>query len=301
MSKRPLLSLGMPIFNGEDYVREALDSLLRQSLKDFELIISDNASTDRTLEICTTYAGRDERIRLIAQDTNLGAAANFNLVFREARGPFFKWAAHDDTLDPEALEACVAVLEDNPEVVLCHPRLVDVDADGVVLREFDRGNEDTAAPHGRFWRMILGDHNCAEIFGVIRSSALQETKLIRSYTDSDRTLLGELALLGRFEQASRVRFYRRIHPGKSDRVYPGFAERSEWFDPGNRGRVVMSGWRQQGNWLVAVLRSDLAIREKGRCLYFLAKLFKWRRKLYLRELGSALLHRPSGRSLSTPE
>ena len=91
----PLVSIGMPVFNGEDYVEAALDSILTQTFTNFELIISDNASTDRTEEICNDFADSDDRIRYYRQEKNLGAAANFNRVFELSSGKYFKWAAHD--------------------------------------------------------------------------------------------------------------------------------------------------------------------------------------------------------------
>lgn len=97
----PAVSIGMPIYNGEKYIREALDSLLGQSFANFELIISDNASTDGTEGICLEYAARDARIRYIRQPKNLGALANFKFVLDEARGAHFMWAATDDVWDPQ--------------------------------------------------------------------------------------------------------------------------------------------------------------------------------------------------------
>lgn len=96
----PAVSIGMPVYNGEKYIREALDSLLGQSHADFELIISDNASTDETESICQQYAAQDSRIRYVRQPVNLGALANFAFVLDKARGGRFMWAAADDKWDP---------------------------------------------------------------------------------------------------------------------------------------------------------------------------------------------------------
>lgn len=95
------VSIGMPVYNGEKYIREALDSLLGQSFANFELIISDNASTDGTEGICLKYAAQDARIRYIRQPKNLGALANFKFVLDEAQGEHFMWAAADDVWDPQ--------------------------------------------------------------------------------------------------------------------------------------------------------------------------------------------------------
>jgi glycosyltransferase involved in cell wall biosynthesis len=100
----PKVSIGMPVFNGEKFIREALDSLLAQTFTDFELIISDNASTDATETICREYEVRDERVRYVRQVENLGAAANFQFVLDEGRGEYFMWAAHDDYRSVDCIE-----------------------------------------------------------------------------------------------------------------------------------------------------------------------------------------------------
>lgn len=104
----PAVSIGMPVYNGEKYIIEAVDSLLAQTFTDFELIISDNCSTDGTSDICKEYTSIDSRVRYVRQDKNIGASANFMFVFQEASGEFFMWAAHDDLWDKSWLEVLVA-------------------------------------------------------------------------------------------------------------------------------------------------------------------------------------------------
>jgi glycosyltransferase involved in cell wall biosynthesis len=113
----PLVSIGLPVFNGENFLRRALDSLLAQSFVNFELIISDNASTDKTREICEEYAVRDARIRYICQASNLGGLENFNFVLREAHSKFFMWAAVDDQWDPEFIQSLLTGLENDQTAV----------------------------------------------------------------------------------------------------------------------------------------------------------------------------------------
>src|SRR5687768_11197719 len=118
-SAEPRLSIGLPVYNGERYLQGAIESLLSQTFDDFELIICDNASTDRTQSICTAFAARDPRVRYFRNDRNVGAAGNFNLAFRRSRGRYFKWAAHDDLHEPDYLARCVAALDADPSAVLC--------------------------------------------------------------------------------------------------------------------------------------------------------------------------------------
>lgn len=107
----PKVSIGMPVYNGEKYIRNALDSLLNQTFPNFELIISDNASTDRTKEICCEYASKDSRIRYFRQAENNGAIANFQFVLDQASGEFFMWAAYDDLWSSNFLKDAVGSLK----------------------------------------------------------------------------------------------------------------------------------------------------------------------------------------------
>jgi glycosyltransferase involved in cell wall biosynthesis len=106
----PKVSIGMPVYNGEQYVRRALDSLLAQTFSDFELIISDNASTDRTYDICKQYVLNDSRIILYKQTKNIGPHGNFRFVLEKSQGEYFFWAAHDDWWDVEFIQAGISAL-----------------------------------------------------------------------------------------------------------------------------------------------------------------------------------------------
>ena len=112
----PLLSIGMPVYNGEKFIRQSLDSLLAQDFEDFELIISDNASEDRTKDICLEYSDRDQRIKYYRNNSNIGVDLNFNRVFELSKSRYFTWASSDDMRHPLFLSACLDVLESNPEV-----------------------------------------------------------------------------------------------------------------------------------------------------------------------------------------
>jgi glycosyltransferase involved in cell wall biosynthesis len=133
-----LVSIGLPVYNGERYLAQALDSLLSQSHENLEILIADNASTDASEAICRDFAARDPRIAYHRHPRNLGAAANYNFVFRRARGAYFRWAAHDDICMPRLVERCVAALEAaGPSAVLAYPRTRLIDAEGRVLRDYD--------------------------------------------------------------------------------------------------------------------------------------------------------------------
>ncbi|MGH9161593.1 MAG: glycosyltransferase family 2 protein, partial [Vicinamibacteraceae bacterium] len=117
---QPKLSIGIPVYNGENFIDELLTELRHQTFQDFEIVICDNASTDRTREICERHARDNPRIRYYRNEANLGVHANFDRVFSLSRAPLFKWAAHDDLYEPTYLERCLRVIEEHPDVVGVH-------------------------------------------------------------------------------------------------------------------------------------------------------------------------------------
>jgi glycosyltransferase involved in cell wall biosynthesis len=265
---RPRVSIGLPVFNGDRYLASAIDSILGQTFQDFELIISDNASTDATRDICLDYASRDGRIRYSRQDHNVGAGPNHDFCARRAEGEYFRWASHDDLMEPEYLAKCVAALDANPDAVLCHSRTRIIgdraEAFAVHLTGLD-------APRGsdRFAAVILKPHWCVEIYGVIRTSALLRTHLMSGYYGGDKTLLAELALLGRFLHVPEPLFINRDHPERSLRAVP-FHKRQEFHDTGSVRRRV-THWALYTDYWRAVRRHVPDRAERARCYVHLVR------------------------------
>jgi glycosyltransferase involved in cell wall biosynthesis len=279
----PRVSIGMPVYNGENYLRESLTSILSQTFQDFELIISDNASTDSTETICREYAAKDGRVRYYRNDNNIGAGPNHNRVFELARGEYFKWAAYDDICAPDFLSKAVATLDSNPRCVLCYARAVIVDKHGNKIRDYNEElNLPFSAPHERFRHyhdaFSYDFGRCNPIYGLIKTSVLKKTPLIASYTASDMILLGELALYGEFNELSEPLFFRRYHEKGSG---PSSEWRNDkyasWFDPKNRGKIFFPRWRWFFEYLRAVGRVKMDIREKLLC-YF--EMIKWILRYY---------------------
>ena len=128
--RTPRVSIGLPVYNGEEFLEEAIVSILSQTYQDFELIISDNASTDLTEKICQKYAAQDARIVYSRNVENVGIMNNHNLTFRRARGEYFRFAGYDDVWAPTLLERLVTELDKRPEVVVCYPAFVLIDGQG---------------------------------------------------------------------------------------------------------------------------------------------------------------------------
>ncbi len=215
-----LVSIGMPVFNGQNYLGKAIDSVLAQSCGDFELIICDNASTDATPEICRAYAAQDRRVRYVRNAHNLGAGPNFDLCFALSQGRFFLWAAHDDMLAPEYLARAVAALEAAPEAVMCVAGITEIGANDEVIRHYatDLAAVGSPDPVRRFASVIHAHHQCEDLFGVYRRSALLGSGLIGTYSGSDRVLLAEMALRGRWLRLREHLFLHRDHAQRATRA-----------------------------------------------------------------------------------
>lgn len=288
-SSNPRVSIGMPLYNAEEYLVPTLDSILAQTFTNFELVISDNGSTDRTEEICRAVAARDPRIRYNREEVNRGAAWNHNRVFELSRGEYFKWASYDDLLLPEFLERCVAVLDQDPFTVLCCTALTDIDDAGIPQKNKNSEASRQREAHGRFRALINRRHSCEEIYGVMRVDTLRKTPLIASYVGSDQNLLAELALRGRFHEVPQVLFLHRWHARSTCQLWPNPADRRVWFDPRLADRIVSPHWRQLGEYLRLLVRVPADWKQRFRCfLHILWWIRDCRAELYWQARASVI-------------
>lgn len=261
-STSPRVSIGLAVRNGALYLAQALDSILAQTFDDFEVIICDNASTDATEKICRAYMEKDARIFYTRNPSNIGGANNENLTFAKARGEYFRWAAHDDMLAPNLLAKCVAMLDSQPDVVLCYTYVTEINDTGSVIQITRRDKGMGSQPHQRMHDLMHRDHTCEMTYGVIRSETLRKTRLQQNYTDSDRTLLCELALYGRFFEVPKALFYKRYH---ATNQYLDWRERMTWFHPGTQGAITFPNWLQFFDMFSTVQRVPLPVVEKLLC------------------------------------
>jgi glycosyltransferase involved in cell wall biosynthesis len=196
----PLISIGMPVYNEEKFIADAISSIVSQSYQNFELIISDNASTDGTQRICTEYASKDYRIRYYNNQKNIGASNNFNLVFHLSKGEYFMWASGHDTRTKDFLSESIRRLSSNKNAVLCYSDAYWLDDTGNNLGSvhytFDGSDGNKKK---RFRNVLVGVSEYASpIYGVFRSDALRKTGLVKKIFAGDVLLLCELSLLGPF-------------------------------------------------------------------------------------------------------
>ena len=263
-----LLGIGLPVFNGERYIRDAIEGLLAQSFSDYQLLICDNASTDGTREICLEYQRSDQRVLYRRNETNVGAAANFNLAFQLTTGRYFKWAADDDICGPDFLSACVNALEADQQAVLAMPPVRVIGVDGQVLFDYDPRlrRSGSSRPSQRFRELIDMDHWCTDIFGLMRRDVLARTPVIGSFLGSDRNVLAELALYGRFCRTTDGVFLSREHPARSVRAFQSEAVRAAWFDPNLRqSRTQLRYVRRLLEYVRSLKRVPLRFRDRVAC------------------------------------
>lgn len=296
----PLVSVGLPVYNGERFIRDTLESICSQSYSNLEIIISDNASSDRSVEICSSFAAKDPRIAIHVAERNRGAAWNYNFVFSRARGKYFKWAAHDDLLSPRFIEECVEYLERKPDYVLAFPRTQVVDQFGKEVLMDEQ-------------KLLLGSNNRSErflsaalesnfrhnpVFGLLRREVLAKTRLIGPFLASDLALLAELSFYGPFKQLDPILFHRRKHSGNI-----GISEdHREFYVPGQKKQVIqMPYWRLYFELLVSIVKSDLRVFEK---LSLFPAFFRYGTHQAsflcseLRDLGSTVFYKLTGMRIS---
>jgi glycosyltransferase involved in cell wall biosynthesis len=265
--REPRVSIGLPVYNGENFIHEALESLLAQTFDGLEVIISDNASTDNTEQICRAFAERDNRVRYQRNEKNIGASGNYERVFQLASGEYFKWAAHDDICLPNFLARCVEVLDRDPSVVLCYTRTITIDEEGRCLRKWPPRPELGSKISYRRFREMLGPVEHFAIWGVIRANILRKTRLLGNYPEHDRALLSRLSLYGRFYEVPDFLFLDRDHTQRAMRRYD-FRKPHEaitWYDPDRAGKLIFPAWRVCAEHVAGINQAPISLRERVAC------------------------------------
>lgn len=262
------VSIGMPVYNGEKYIREALDSILAQTYPHFELLISDNASTDSTGEICRAYAARDPRIRYCRNEKNIGIAKNFNRVLELSSGEYFRWASHDDRMEPAFLASCLAELDRDPDLVLCETRCKIIDASGDVIGEMQLNPLKLGSRHrhvrlGYLLRTERG--GAAEYFGLMRSSVLKESGLMRDYPGGENPLRAELGLRGRIGVVPEHLFCFRRHAEQYYRLHHALHADVEWSGGTQACKHVYPHWSRLRDYCRLVRLVPMSGRERLLC------------------------------------
>jgi glycosyltransferase involved in cell wall biosynthesis len=272
-SSAPLVTIGIPVYNGEAFLEDALRSAMEQTFTDIEIVISDNASTDRTAEIVARLAATDPRIRVFRNQVNLGAAPNYNRCYEEARGKYFKWLAHDDRMKPGYLAAMVAALENRPDAVLANAITDYIDENGECFTTYD--SELRAAsgtdPVQRFGEMVLRSHSCVDFFGLCRRSALEGSLLHGPFHGADRAFLAQMALRGALIQVPEHLIEMREHSQRYTRVQQKVRDRESWHDARKKRGWQIPSLHLYREYLALVAGEELTAGQRLRCIGILAR------------------------------
>lgn len=264
----PRVSVCLPVYNGERHVRETIRSVLAQTFEDFELIISDNASTDGTQEICLEAAALDPRVRYFRADTNRGLARNFNRAFELASGRYLVWIGHDDLMAPDYISRCVEAIEADADTVLCFTNANYIDGKGDLIQRVDLANPGASETPSERFHCLLYDDRCDPICGLMKTEFLKQTRLHGGYADSDRVLLIEMGFRGRFHQLPDYLFSRRMH-GLQTTARKDRWERTLIFDPNKAGKAICPWLHEFFDFVVAVRRAPLCRTERFTCYKYL--------------------------------
>jgi glycosyltransferase involved in cell wall biosynthesis len=260
----PLVSIGVPVYNGERFLEATLQSLLAQTFTDFEIIVSDNASTDSTPAICQRYMKMDRRVRYHRYEENVGSAGNLLRVVGLSSAPYFKLANADDLCSPDLLAECMQVLEASPEVVLCYARTVLIDENGGVLRNYEDGLHLRTDDVVRRFRKASEFIRLINVLqGVIRGDAAKQVLgKYGGYEGADQVAVAELTLYGQFHELSTSSFYRRMHAAASSSITGH--EKQGYLDPSRKDVEPMYWWRLHYEYLKAVGRGPVPLSDRVR-------------------------------------
>jgi glycosyltransferase involved in cell wall biosynthesis len=288
-ASKPRISIGMPVYNREKYVAAAIESHLNQTYSDFELIITDNASTDRSEEICRLYASRDPRVKYYRNVKNLGAAGNYRLAFELATGEFFRWHPSDDLISPNLLERAIQILDQDPSIFVAYARTKLIDGKGNPIGDFNEGLHIVDDQPSARWKSVHVNLRLGNLpYGVSRTEKLRRTGLLRNYMGGDLPLIAEMSLYGKFYEIPDAIFYRRMHEGASSAM-KNSSDVMAFFDPNKTQRkVFLHKWTHLGANLKSVSRAPIPFGEKLRIYAFQARWVIWSRSAYFNELKAVV-------------
>lgn len=288
----PKVSVAIPTYNCEKFIGQSIGSMLGQTFGDFELVISDNASTDGTEQVCRDYAAKDSRVRYVRRSQNIGGPGNFRYVFSLCSAPYHKWTTADDYWHPKFLEEAVAVLDSRPDVVLCYPKTQLIDEAGKEIEAYaDNLDLAQASPRERFRELYRRIGLCNAHLGLLRRDAMAKTRLIAGHWASDIDFLGEMALLGKFALLPDIRFFRRFHPASSSWARDDAKHQKKYYDPGNKVNLGVDTWRRVGFQFGMIRRSPVSLTDKAALFRDVGRWMRWQRHDLYRELSNQVFSR----------
>lgn len=283
----PKVSIGMPVYNGAEFLSSSIESILNQTFSDFELIISDNASTDATEEICRNFARHDNRIRYFRNEENIGASDNYNAVYFHASTPYFKWTSCSDLCHPQFIEKCVDVLDEYPDVVLCYPEIKmfnETIEDAELFEDDLHLMMDSACERYAEFNSRATLNNVMN--GVLRTSSLRNTAMIKPFFSSDTALMAELVMRGKFYQVKDTYYYRRMDEKTATALKDDKDVLKHYFPDMNK-LMLFQNWKLYYEHFSAIRRAPVSGKEKQCIRRVFYRMLRWHRKQLLDDVGLA--------------
>jgi glycosyltransferase involved in cell wall biosynthesis len=284
----PKLSIGMPVYNGEPWIGWSLQSVLDQTYRDFELLVSDNASDDNTADICTDFAAQDSRIKYSRNAHNIGVFRNFDLVFERSSGKYFKWWTVGDLYANSYFQKCVEILDSRPDVALVNSKTVlfstSVESGFDYEESLELIDED---PCRRFCQYLARSQLNTSLHGVIRSDLLRQTSLNQAYASSDIAMIADLSLRGKFvEIPERLYFRREQNETSTAEMSP--QDLKEFFSNELSDVMRNQSIKLESGLFRAISCAPVPFRKKMRLWSFIVKRIYWNRGALLKDIRSLL-------------
>jgi glycosyltransferase involved in cell wall biosynthesis len=286
MPTRPTVTIGVPVYNGANYLRDLLGSIAKQTFQDYCVVISDNASTDETPEIAKSAAAADPRISYRRNPVNIGGNCNWDKVFEYCTTPYFAWIGHDDMYAPEFLATCLAKLESSPDVVqsACRTEYIDQEGKPIPLNTLTGFYEapflvtphpaerdhlaESDDPVAR-WRDFFPWYSRSYVHGLMRTDVVRKTGMMGPRFNGPNLFLCELALRGRFHMSDKPHLLRRFHPSSSEAL--PMPERVQYVIAGER-QIRPRFLENSRSFVEGILRTEtLTLAQKARLIGIVAE------------------------------
>jgi glycosyltransferase involved in cell wall biosynthesis len=283
------VGIALPVYNAERYLAVAIESHLSQSYSDFELVISDNASTDGTRDICERFARLDNRIKYLRHDINRGLSWNHVTAFDACTSPYFRWAAADDIPGDGLVAEMVRILDQDPATALCVPHTINIDEHGnrsdELPRTLELGDSDA---YSRIRAVLTRSYQMVFLQGLMRRDVLLTTSRRWNYYGWDFILLAECALRGKVSLTKDTYLLRRLHEGQASRVQREVTKSVNPVEPTFRSVGIFPHWRWQLERLRAVCAAPLSTGEKAKCAKLILRHTWWVRSALWQDLSLAV-------------
>ncbi len=289
MSARKVI-VGLPVYNGQKYLGAAIESHLSQSFGDFELLISDNGSTDATPEICTGYASKDRRVTYVRSPENRGILWNHRRVMAAMDGSaqYFRWAGADDVLEPGLLEAMVTILDGRGEVEAVMPATKNIDEQGEIIGSMEQTLDlQSQSVFERAKQILVANYQHVVAYGLMRASSLKVMRTQPDYIGWDPVFIWELALRGQIVQVAAPALLRRFHRGSISRVKT-VKEMRKWVEPTAKAGMNFPHWTWSYERTRALLATPLSTRDALRVSTLIARDMMWQRAKLVRDVTQAV-------------